>query len=111
MIFIKPGFYERIWFTWISNEYLVPLGVWISDETLILVFDFLEVLISNETLLVVFDIPLSIIWITDKTFLLLFDILLLVVRISDETFIYVFDLFLLGVCTGNHMISSAIWNK
>ena len=77
MILIKPGFYQRIWFIWISNEYLVLLGVWISDKTLILVFDFLDVLISNETLLVVFDTSLSIIWRTDETRLLLFDILLL----------------------------------
>ena len=73
---------------------IYPLGVWISDKT-ILVSLCRVWLLSDETLLV-FDTLLLGVWISDETLLLVFHTLLLGVWISDKRLL-VFDVLLLSV--------------
>ena len=102
-----------------SRVWIYLLGVWLSDKTLLLVFNILllGVWISNETLLPVFDILLLGVWISDETLPLVFDILLLgVLNISDETLfsclIYCFSLFgymLFGFLDIRRNTPSCVW--
>ena len=86
---------------WISDETLLlvfkklPFSVWISQETLLLVFKkstfHCYVWISEETLLLAFKkLPFSV-WMWNARLLLKSDILLLFVWISDETHLLMFD--------------------
>ena len=70
---------------------ILLLGVWISNETLPLVFDILlhSVCLSDKTLLVI-DMLLLGVWISNETLPFVFDILLLDVWISDKTLLLVF---------------------
>ena len=78
---------------------MLLLSLWISDETLFLVFSILllGVWISDETSLLMFNILLLGVWMSDKTFLLVFDMLLLAIcylmRHSFLCLIYYFSVF------------------
>ena len=67
---------------WITPScvWYITYSVWMSDETLLLVFDILllGVWISDESLRPVFDVLLLSVWISDESLRLVFDILLIV---------------------------------
>ena len=78
---------------------ILLLSVWISDETLPLVFDILLLgdWISDESLRLVFDVLLLSVWIPDESLRLVFDILLIVfgcqMKHSFLCLIYYFSVF------------------